>query len=67
MSLYVVVLIFPFTGTKSPIPNHEKQPETIIPLPPNFTVGTIHSGRGRSPIAVSFTPLQPTLPWLLIS
>uniref|UniRef100_A0A4W5K0L6 Uncharacterized protein n=1 Tax=Hucho hucho TaxID=62062 RepID=A0A4W5K0L6_9TELE len=30
---------FPFTGTKGPSPNHEKQPQTIICHPPNFTVG----------------------------
>ena len=49
MSLYTVVLRFPFTGTKRPSPNHEKQPQIIIPHPPNFTVGTMHSGRLRSP------------------
>ena len=40
-SLYAV----PFTGTKGPSPNHEKQPQTIISPPPNFTVGSMHSGR----------------------
>jgi valyl-tRNA synthetase len=45
MSLYAVSLRFPFTGTKEPNPNNEKQPETIIPPPPNFTGGTIHLGR----------------------
>jgi hypothetical protein len=35
MSLYVVALTFPFTGTKGPSPNHEKQPQTITPPPPN--------------------------------
>ena len=40
-----VALIFPFTGTKWPSPNHEKQPQSIILLPPNFTVGTMHWGR----------------------
>uniref|UniRef100_A0A673YTC4 mitogen-activated protein kinase kinase n=1 Tax=Salmo trutta TaxID=8032 RepID=A0A673YTC4_SALTR len=44
MSLYVVVLRFPFTGPKGPSPNHEKQPHTIIPSPANFTVGNMHSG-----------------------
>jgi hypothetical protein len=39
MSLYAVELSFPFTGNKGPRPNHEKQPETIIPHPPNVTVG----------------------------
>ena len=32
---------FPFTGTKRPSQNHEKQPEPIIPPPPNFTVDTM--------------------------
>ena len=49
MSLYAVVLRFPFTGTKGPIPNHEKYSQTIIPPPPNFTVGTMHWGRECSP------------------
>ena len=40
-----LALRFPFTGTKGPSPNYEKQPQTIIPPPPNFTVGTMHSGR----------------------
>ncbi|KAK6297750.1 hypothetical protein J4Q44_G00323330, partial [Coregonus suidteri] len=35
-------LRFPFTGTKGPSTYHEKQPQTIIPPPPNFTVGTMH-------------------------
>jgi hypothetical protein len=29
MSLYAVALKFPFTGTKGPIPNHDKQPQAI--------------------------------------
>ena len=41
-----VVLRFPFTGTEGPSPNHEKQPQAIIPPPPNFTVGTMHSSVG---------------------
>uniref|UniRef100_A0A4W5LEJ2 Uncharacterized protein n=1 Tax=Hucho hucho TaxID=62062 RepID=A0A4W5LEJ2_9TELE len=44
MSLYAIALRFPFTENKGPNPNHEKHPQTIIP-PPNFTVGTMHSGR----------------------
>ena len=36
---YVIALRFPFTGSKGPSPNHEKQ------HPPNFTVGTMHWGR----------------------
>ncbi|KAK6297583.1 hypothetical protein J4Q44_G00321660 [Coregonus suidteri] len=43
--LYAVAFRFPFTGTKGPSPNQEKQPQTIIPPPPNFTVGTMHWGR----------------------
>ena len=39
MSLYAVVLIFPFIGTKGPSPNHEKQPQTIIPPPPTSVLG----------------------------
>jgi hypothetical protein len=41
MSLYAVALKFTFTGTKEPSPNNEKQPQTIIPHPPDFTVGTM--------------------------
>ena len=44
MWLYAVADRFTFTGTKGPSPNHEKQPQTIIPPPPNFIVGTMHSG-----------------------
>jgi hypothetical protein len=43
MSLYAVELKFHFTGTKGP--NYEKQPQTIIPPPLNFTVGTLNLGR----------------------
>ena len=42
ISLYSVALRFPFTGSMLPSPNHEKQPQTNIPPPPNFTVGTMH-------------------------
>ena len=45
MSLYAVALRFLFTGTKGPRPNHKKLPQTIISPPPNFTVGTMHSGQ----------------------
>jgi hypothetical protein len=37
MSVYPVALRFPFTGNKGPSLNHEKQPQTIIPPPPNFS------------------------------
>ena len=40
-----VALRYPFTGTKGPSPNDEKQSQTIIPPPPNFTVGTMHLAR----------------------
>jgi hypothetical protein len=42
--VYTAVLRFPFTGTKGTSLNHEKQPKTIIPLPPNFTVGNMYWG-----------------------
>jgi hypothetical protein len=35
MALYAVA--FPSTGTKSPNPDHEKEPQIIIPPPPNFS------------------------------
>uniref|UniRef100_A0AAR2ITW4 non-specific serine/threonine protein kinase n=1 Tax=Pygocentrus nattereri TaxID=42514 RepID=A0AAR2ITW4_PYGNA len=39
----------PFTGTKGPSPTPEKQPHTIIPPPPNSTLGTMQSDKYRSP------------------
>jgi hypothetical protein len=45
----IVALRFPFTGTKGPSPNHEKQPQTIIYPLSNFTVGTMHWGKYCSP------------------
>ena len=48
MLFYAVSLRFPFTGTKG-ARTMEKQPQTIIPPPPNFIVGTMHSGRSHSP------------------
>ena len=36
-------------GTKGPSPGPEKQPHTIIPPPPNFTLGTMQSDKYRSP------------------
>uniref|UniRef100_A0A0E9T0A5 Uncharacterized protein n=1 Tax=Anguilla anguilla TaxID=7936 RepID=A0A0E9T0A5_ANGAN len=35
------ILDCPFTGTKGPSLNHEKQPQTIISPPLNFTIGSI--------------------------
>ena len=76
MSLYAVELIFPFTGTKEPKPNNEKQNQTAISPPPNSKVGLCirrPDGEGgfislenafpllQSPMVGSFTPLQPTL------
>lgn len=34
---------FPFPGTKGPITTPEKQPHTLIPPPPNFTLGKMQS------------------------
>ena len=47
---------FPFTGTTGPRPKHEKQLQTIIPPPPNVTVGTIKSGRHCSVLIASAKP-----------
>ena len=58
ISLYAVKLRFPFIGTKGPSPNHEKQSQTIIPHPPNFTVSTMHWGRQRSP-GIRQTQIRP--------
>jgi hypothetical protein len=44
MSMYAVALLFLFTGTRGPIPNHEKLPQTIITTPPNFTALCIGAG-----------------------
>jgi len=49
ISWYAEALRVPFTGTKRPSPTPEKQPHTIMPLPPNFTLGTIQSGKYCSP------------------
>ncbi|KAJ8894505.1 hypothetical protein PR048_007159 [Dryococelus australis] len=43
------VFILPQTNTSGPTPKAVEQPHTITPPPPNFLVGTIHSGRSRSP------------------
>jgi hypothetical protein len=47
-NVIAVELRFPFTGTKGPSSNHNiflLLPQTIIPSPPNVTVGTILWGR----------------------
>jgi len=49
MYWYSEALRIPFTGTKDPSPTPEKQPHTIIPPPPNFTLGTMQSGKYRYP------------------
>ena len=49
MSCYAEAFRVPFTGTKGPSPAPEKQPHTIIPPPPNFTLGSMQSDKYRSP------------------
>ena len=45
ISWYAEAFRVPFTGTKGPSPAPEEQPHTIIPPPPNFTLGTMQSGK----------------------
>ena len=45
ISWYAEAFRVPFTGTKGPRPVPEKQPHTIIPPPPNFTLGTMQSDK----------------------
>ena len=49
ISWYAEAFRVPLTGTKGPSPAPEKQPHTIIPPPPNFTLGTMQSNKYRSP------------------
>ncbi|KAJ8893957.1 hypothetical protein PR048_006558 [Dryococelus australis] len=42
------VFMLPRTNTSGPTLKAVKQPQTINPPPPNFLVGTLHSGRSRS-------------------
>ena len=49
ISWYAESFIVPFIRTKGPSPAPEKQPRTIIPPPPNFTLGTMQSDKYRSP------------------
>jgi hypothetical protein len=52
MSLYAVALMFPFTGTKGPSPNHEKQPQTVVALRRfHFTITALTVDRGNSSMA----------------
>ena len=50
ISWYAEASRVPFTGTKGPGPAPEKQPHTIIPPPPNFTLGTMQSDKYCSPV-----------------
>ena len=45
ISWYAETFRVPLTGTKGPSPAPEKQPPTIIPPPPNFTLGTMQSDK----------------------
>ena len=45
ISWYAEAFRVSFTGTKGPSPSPEKQPHTIIPPPPNFTLGTMKSDK----------------------
>ena len=45
MSWYAEAFRLPFTGTKGSSPAPEKQPHSIIPPPPNFTLGTMQSDK----------------------
>jgi hypothetical protein len=54
MSLYAVALRFPFTGTKGPSLNHENSPRPLFLLHQTFPLL-------QSPMAMSFTPVQPML------
>jgi hypothetical protein len=50
LSLYPSAFRFPYSIRRGPSPFHEKHPNILMPLPPNFTVGTkTHAGRYRSP------------------
>ena len=60
MSLHAVALRFPFTGTKGPSPNHEKQPQPLFVLPQTLQ-WALYIHQSREPMVASFTPLQPML------
>ena len=49
ISWYAEAFRVPFLGSKGPSPAAEKQPHTIIPPSPNFTLGTMQSDKNRSP------------------
>ena len=63
MSLCAVALRFIFTGNKGPSPNHEKQSQTIIPPPPNFTVDNVYSPGIRQTQTVIVLKLLPEAVW----
>jgi hypothetical protein len=63
MSLFPVALRFPFTATKGPSLNHEKQPQIIIPPPPNFIVVTMHWGRQRSSVITGISVCNKAILW----
>ena len=49
ISWYAEAFIVLFTETKGLSPAPEKQPHTIIPPPPDFTLGTLQSDKYHSP------------------
>ena len=49
ISWYAEAFRVPLTGTKGPSPAPEEQPHTIIPPPPNFTLGTMQPDKNGSP------------------
>ena len=59
MDFALCTLTLPLTGTKQPSSIPEKQPQTIIPPLPNFTVVTVHSSRQRSP-GIHKTQISPS-------
>jgi hypothetical protein len=59
MSLYPSAFRFPCSITRGPSPFHDKHPHTLMPPSPDFTVGTTHAGRYRSP-GILHTQTLPT-------
>jgi hypothetical protein len=45
MSLYPSAFVFPCSISRGPSPFHEKHPHTVMPPPPNLTVGITHAVR----------------------
>ena len=50
ISWYAEAFRVPFTGAKGPSPAHAKQPHTLMPPAPDFTLGTMQSDKYRSPV-----------------